>query len=353
MMQISIDNLPKKIDYSQNSLLEMVSDEKGINIMKAAMFENIAARTNEKRKFMQSGGQQGVNDDHNFAVVLVIYQDPITKQLKKEPFASYSKGLRTDGRNHAEQIAWRAAKSAMKAIIEKGGEIKRIAIASDLSLCVNKEYRNVCQVYFSGGGGATIGNPFNELVFNQNRDKICYSVQGSLEDVKEMVDELASPNTIENLKKELEAFKKNRETNLTKIRNQEDKDGKLLKSNKRLEMSIKDYEEKIKNLEVESKNQAEALTKAQSNTSFLTGSKAKPPVNVKDRNSLFDAQKNLTNPAPISATKLEAGKPMLSALELQKERSQEKETDENNQSQDISAPEIPKKPPSKKQGDAP
>ncbi len=333
-MQIPIDNLPANIDYSQNSLLEMITDKKGTSIMKAAMFENIAARKNEKRKFTQSGGQQGVNDDHNFAVVLVIYRD-ITNQLKKERFSNYSNSLRTDGRNHAEQIAWQAAKREMKSIIEIGGKIKRIAIASDLSLCVNKEYKNVCQVYFSEGGGATIGNPSNELVFNLSRDKVCYALQGNLEDAKEMVDESTVPNTIENLKKDLEAFKKSREGNLTRIRGGEKAAASLIRINARLERSIKEYEEQIKNLEVEQKKQVEALTKPELDR--------KPSVNVKLRNSLFDAEKNLTNPAPISVAKSETGKPMLPALELQKELSQKKETDENNHPQ--SGTEIPKKPP--------
>ena len=334
MMQILPDNLPDKIDYSQNSLLEMVRDEKGINIMKAAMFENVAARKNEKRKFELTGGQQGVGDNHNFAVVLVIYQDPRTTQLKKERFANYSKGVRTDGRNHAEQIAWQAAKGAMKAIIKEGGEIKRIAIASDLSLCVNEQYINVCQIYFSAGGGATIGRSSEELVFNVSRDKICYSYQGSIKDAKEMVDELAVPNTIESLNKDIEAFKKNIAKNLTRIQSGEKVASILIKANERLAQSIKDCEKQIENLKVESNKQEKDLTKSELDK--------KPSVNVESRNAAFDAQRSRLTNTTISVTKPETEKPTLFALELQKELSQKKGAGENNHPQ--SDTETPKKP---------
>jgi hypothetical protein len=335
MLQINLDNLPGKMIYTQELLSEMVYNQKGTSIAKAAMFENIAFRKKKQNTSMLLGESVEASKSHNFAAVLVIFEDPVTKLLHHLAFPNFSQGLKNDGENHAEQRAWNDAKKGMKAHIRRGVKIKKIAIASDLSLCIDPTYKNTCDVYFSMGGGATTGNAQQMLVFDPIRDKICYSIQGSLEDVKERIEESTQPETMQQLQETLIKLKKNQTENLKKIQNGEDKTGSFRRSNERLPSTIKAYEEKIKNFhEAESKNEVVNPI----------GFQAKPAIDVNARNAVFentlgkkveDFHKKPTDSVSSNETNPQVGKLMLPISELKNQSSQEKDNDKNEELQDM------------------
>lgn len=119
------------------------------------------------------------NKSRNFATILVKFKDQNGEE-NEELFSDYSLGDHKDGTNHAEQGAWRKAKSALDLRIRSGEiTITSIAIASDLAPCrrhtEKPDFINRCTDYFGPNGDARQGDETTELVFKAGRDIFCCS----------------------------------------------------------------------------------------------------------------------------------------------------------------------------------